>query len=410
MKKKICSKILTIFLIFSGILSFSSCGKKVKPAELEALHQMQDVVFELVCYSLTGRCNLEKPEMYYNPPNITLLANYPVYVNGEWIRAIEKYYPEKLTVIDCLSFYNPYDEKADWVDDLIIQVEEERIAQEITDMEDELTEGIYEPGEYEQQIEEALSEEKSEKYYVGKDSQLKIMEFDQEIFIPVHNEDSFVLIDATNGDVKRSYFDGEYRLLKKETWKANNANDAKLMEQEDYEFNEDEFRPCKKTVRSETKVNIYTYNDSGLVLHSENYDIVERTVKKKTVKEDVLIAVYDWTYNEDDKVETEICRQNFYDEDYKKIEYTFVKKHIYTYNDFGDEVDEDDKDNIPPDFEYYEDDVLKMKNKYSAEMGTYTSQVFFENDYSVKTYYEKYKRVKDVYTVGKKVKRIKEYE
>lgn len=388
----------------------SSCKNKVSESELAAIKQMQNVAFELVCYSLAGNCNLENPETYYYPKKIDMLANHLVYVNGEWMPAIEMYYPEKRTVIECSSFYNPYDETANWVDELLVQIEEERIAQELDEMEEELSEGTYDPGEYEQQIEEALDDEKETVDIVGKDNQLKMMEFDQEIFIPQRTEDSFILIEALNGDVKRSFFDSEYKLLRKETWKINSSSDSHLVEQEDYDFHEEEFRPFKKTVRSDTSVTIYSYNEAGLVEHSENYKIVERTVKKKTEKEDVLVSVYDWTYNDDEKVLTQISSTNYYDEEYKTVDYTFVKKYIYTYNDFSDELDEEDAEKIPPDFEYYENDVLKMKNKYSAELGTYTSQIFFENDFAVKTTYEKYKRVKDVYTVGKKVTRIKEYE
>lgn len=409
MKKNVCSKILNFLIILAVVVTFG-CNKTPSEAELSALHQMQEIVFEQVCYSLAGRCNLENPQDYYYPQSINILANHMVYKDGMWMPAIEMYFPEKRTIIECSSFYNPYDETTDWVDDLLIQVEEERIAQELDEMEEELSEGSYDLNEYEKQIEQALEENKESVDFVGKDNQLKISEFDNEIFIPQHNQDSFILIESSGNNVKRNFFDEKYKLLRTETWKINNSNDASLVEQEDYEFHEDEFQPFKKTVRTDSNLTLYKYNDFGLVEHSENFKIVERNIKKKTVKEEVLISVYDWTYTEDDKIASETCLTNYYDEEYKNLEYTFVKKHIYSYNDFSDVLEQEDAEKIPPDFEYYENDILKMKNKYSAELGTYTSQIFFENDFAVKTTYEKYKRVKDVYTEGKKVTRIKEYE
>ena len=51
-----------------------------------------------------------------------------------------------------------------------------------------------------------------------------------------------------------------------------------------------------------------------------------------------------------------------------------------------------------------------MRNKYSLEKGTYTSQIFFDENMSVKTYYEKGVRVKETFMNGNKVMREKLYE
>ena len=82
------------------------------------------------------------------------------------------------------------------------------------------------------------------------------------------------------------------------------------------------------------------------------------------------------------------------------MDYSFAKKYTYSYN--GDE--------IPPDFLYYENGVLKMQNKYSTTKGTYTSRIYFDDDFSVKTYYENELRVKDTYYSGNKILREKLYE
>ena len=51
-----------------------------------------------------------------------------------------------------------------------------------------------------------------------------------------------------------------------------------------------------------------------------------------------------------------------------------------------------------------------MRNKYSSKKGSYTSQIFFEDDFSVKTYYIEEKKVKEIYYLGDSVLRIKNYE
>ena len=60
--------------------------------------------------------------------------------------------------------------------------------------------------------------------------------------------------------------------------------------------------------------------------------------------------------------------------------------------------------------QYSENGILKLRNKYSDQKGTYTSQVFFDDGFSVKTYYENNARVKEVYYSGNKVMREKIYE
>ena len=51
-----------------------------------------------------------------------------------------------------------------------------------------------------------------------------------------------------------------------------------------------------------------------------------------------------------------------------------------------------------------------MKNKYSIEKGNYTSQVFFDDDFNVKTYYENDIKVKEVYSLGENILRVKNYD
>lgn len=421
MNKKAAINTGKAFLILFVLLSqiFTGCGKKNEEEIRRIAGIINDISFEMARYSLTGVTDNPEVKKLFYPKELDLYAGRSYWKNCKHYYAIERYFPGKIGIIEGSLFYNPYDEKADWVEDLVIRVEEERIAGEILAMEDALEEAEYVPEEYSEQIERALSDEIETISRVGRDNKLKIMEYDNEIFMPQEREDCFVTIDSDGNLIKRSYFDAEYRLVKKEYWKINNHSDGKLTESEEFVFDEESYRPKEKSYRNEDGFTKTEYNEDGLAIHSVEYKTVERkkeskkTRKVKTTNEDVITAEYNWSYNEDNKIDTQLCTLFFYDEEYKTLEYSFVKKYLYMYNDFAadksDSGDDENKD-IPPDFEYYENDVLKMKNKYTAELGTYTSQVYFENDFTVKTYYEKYKKVKDVYAVGKVVKRVKKYE
>lgn len=402
------------FLIGLGalMLMFPGCSKQDPEYVKKVSKVINDFSFEAACYSLTGKCDNEAAKKIFYPKQLDLYAGRSYWENGICYYAIEHYFPEKIGVIESLLFYNPYDEKADWVEELVIAVEEERIAGEILAMEDALEEAEYVPEDLNAEIEKALSDEIETVSRIGKDNKLRIMEYDQEIFIPQETDENFITIDSDGNLIKRSFYDSQYRLVKKEYWQINSHSDGKLKESEEYVFGEEGYRPVQKSYRTEERFTNTDYNDAGQAIHSKEYKTVEfkkeskKTGKVKTTTQDVVTAEYTWNYNSDGKIQEQLCTLYFYDESYNNLEYSFVKKYIYMYNDFETDEDED----IPPDFEYYENDVLKMKNKYTAELGTYTSQVYFENDFAVKTYYEKYKKVRDVYTSGKIVKRVKKYE
>ena len=51
-----------------------------------------------------------------------------------------------------------------------------------------------------------------------------------------------------------------------------------------------------------------------------------------------------------------------------------------------------------------------MHNKYSVEKGNYTSHIYFDDNLSVKAYYEDYIHVRDVYYRSGNIIREKVYE
>ena len=65
----------------------------------------------------------------------------------------------------------------------------------------------------------------------------------------------------------------------------------------------------------------------------------------------------------------------------------FTKRQNYSYK-----KDEE----IPPDYEYYENGELKIKTTYTTKT-EYTTQVFFDDSFSVITYYDDGKKLRDEY-------------
>ena len=105
-------------------------------------------------------------------------------------------------------------------------------------------------------------------------------------------------------------------------------------------------------------------------------------------------------YDKDGNIIQNEKTEYFYNQNFSVLTEQFSRKYVYKINE----------DDFPPDFEYFENDVLKMRNKYSSQKGNYTSQVFFEDDFSVKTYYIEEKKVKEVYYSGESVLRVKNYD
>ena len=197
----------------------------------------------------------------------------------------------------------------------------------------------------------------------------------------------------TGNQVIRNFYDEKFRLTTKETWNIASVSNADLKQSEEYSYKGDNFSVSEKKISLKDSEIQVLYTDNGMISEKTTYELVkDKPYATSKIK---------YSYNEDDKVIQEISVSYKYNQNYTKIIESFKKKYIYKYN-------EDEE--IPADFEYFENNVLKMRNKYSVEKGNYTSQIFFEGGLSVKTYYEDYIRVKDVYSQNDKVIRVKEYE
>ena len=73
---------------------------------------------------------------------------------------------------------------------------------------------------------------------------------------------------------------------------------------------------------------------------------------------------------------------------------------VYKYNPTAENGQE-----IPPDVKYFENDILKSYERYSAVSGTYTQHYYFDNGISIKTWYVDNKKVREIIYQDDKVMR-----
>lgn len=344
---------------------------------------------------------------------------------------------------DTYDFYNPSDDTASWVESLLVRVEEERIAQELAEMEasrseyelnedEALSENETESSEEPEAVdgEENESEEESEelnpieKFFEeagegrvlsGKNDELRFYEFQNEIISPQIKEDGFVMIHSVDGNVIRSYYNKEYQLVKKEEWKIPSASNAKKEKTEEFIYSQENGKAVQK--------NIYTDDSEETVLY--NKEALPLTSKKFALSNNKKYQLFErsWAYDENKRViKDEKIEYTYKDSDFKNKSLLFSKKYEYEYNDElnenqnesetenNSESNSDKENDIPPDFKYYENNILKMQNKYTEEKGSYISWIYFDEKFSVKTYYEDDVRTKDEYYNDGKLFRTKIYE
>lgn len=328
-----------------------------------------------------------------------------------------------------IDLYNPALDDATWVESVFARIEEERIAEELRVMEESLEEYQIDDGselikadeeeestmnsesessevsemsdetndsqaeETLSEIEKFFSEEKEEVTKTGKNDLLSFYEFDNEIFTSQDSEGNHILVHSNKEKVNRFFYDDKYKLIKKEVWNIPSAFKAALEKTETYKYFENSKVVSEKDITGPYTVENVKYNNDGKTLSAEKYAVFE---EKEHITEKRLFS-----YDDDGNLLSDELKEYFYKaDDYKDLDYSFTKKYLYSYNDEG----------IPPDFKYFENGILKMHNKYSTEKGNFTSRIFFDEGLSVKSYYENYIRVRDVYYRNNSIIREKVYE
>ena len=335
------------------------------------------------------------------PDSLERLLNTPVIKDGGVYYVYELLFnnSNRIFLINSLyeNIYEPHSDNGLWVDDVITTMEEERLGKEIEAMENILNSEELHVDEKEnsEEIQEILKEIEST-VLRDNNNNLVSAEYEGEIFIPKQTKDGWIFIYSYDKTVKRFFYDSLYRCYKEEDWEIKQGENEKIVQTIETIYRGSSYIPLKKTTTTDKKYKDQIYNDKGYLLTEDNYKLVQNKEKDLTnkYKEYSLSLKYD---SENRVIESNIIEYKYIDD--KDLDYSFNKKYLYKYN----------KDDIPPDFDYYENEILKMSNKYNSKMN-YTSEIYFADGFSVSSIYEDNKLKKEIFTVYGKEERIKNYE
>lgn len=385
-----------LLVIFTGLFFFC-----------ENIFAENKPVFELIRFKLTDECDTDFIKVPYSkikvPEDLLLIfnRNYYDWESFEFVSVMDKYFHNEMSILQLSGYYIPENDSVLWMEDFIVSYQEEKIALEIENMDKETEE---ENSEINEEIEKAVSDAVPEAIRRTKDKTLSDMNYTDEIFMPTRIGENFVTISSTDKETIREFYDKNYRITKKEYWKISTVADSSIKRIEEFEYSEDNFKPIKKSVTENSTKEVQSFDNSGNVTQKIKYFLYKvENEEKETDPEYKIFIVEDrnWKYDSKNQVIEDKKTIYSYSEDYSKLEDTFEQKHVFVYN--RDE-------NIPADEEYYEDNVLKLKTKYSKVAGTYITNVYFDNNFTVRTYFENNVRVKEVFISNGEVLRVRNYE
>ncbi len=380
----------SFFFSFVLVLIFSSCYLK-KTEEKKKERTMSSYLYDLALKEYLNKISSKESESQ----NLVLknvenqLFTYTIQ-NGKNLFVIEKLYQNCISQIDCKKFYIGFD-NADYVEAIVLQSEESE--NDLDSLENNGENPLEDEESFDLQksknIEETLENSKLiEKLYIDRLNELKILEFEKELFIP--NDE--VIIEKNEKSVSKSYYDDLYRVIKKEHWSIGKLLDSKIIKTELFEYYDDTLVSKSKTEITEAEKKVSVFNKNGFVEKIEEYLIFEN--------QNYLISETNLSYDEKDRINEKTETKYIYDEEYKMKPTVNTKRFVY-HNKENEE--------LPADYEYFENDILKIKVVYSETKGNFTQEIFFDN-MSVKSFYEDNLLKKDIYYIDGVEKRVVNYE
>ena len=450
-------KLFFLLLILLGVMTVSCSRKKLSFSEKPT--QAQELIFQLAMKHRLGKAEQNVANLFY-PEKLDKFFFRHTLENGESLYLIEKYYPLCKGKIDCYSFNFPDFDSGSWVDSMLDSIEEERLASELLDLLENDME-VQSPIEEPAVTQEAQSEEnapsgdtlsaetdtesgtenpadtgngtsaeadgdqtasssETEETQNGETespdvppveviltdslNRLKSLEYGKEIFVPQSSSGQSVVIHSFGQKVVRNLYDSQFRLTKKETWTIAGIEDSKIEIQEEFFYEGKSEKADRRIVKSAEKELDIRYDKNGHAVQNKTYLI---SGENKLLKSEMK-----WTYDEDGNLVKEQGTEYEYadgvliNQRYKEQVYVHTKNAKKVKKSDSSNNDEDE---IPPVYEYYENGKLKIRTEHTSK-NDYTTKIYFEDDYVVTTYYVNNKKVKDVYTVGGIVKRTKTYD
>ena len=137
-----------------------------------------------------------------------------------------------------------------------------------------------------------------------------------------------------------------YRVIKKEHWSIGKLLDSKISKTELFEYYDDTLVSKSKTEITEAEKKVSVFNKNGFVEKIEEYSIFEN--------QNYLISETNLSYDEKDRINEKTETKYIYDEEYKMKPTVNTKRFVY-HNKENEE--------LPADYEYFENDILKIISK-----------------------------------------------
>lgn len=380
---------MSVFILLITVLTFSACSHKKKEIERpEPEEIVQKYIFERL---IEGKCSECFERLMFRK----------VFLQGGRSRYLfEELYPGCTGVMESQGFYSGECDNGSWVEKVLFSMEEQRLGDKVLSLLED--ESFVQPPVLNDTEEKDVDEEPVEKRLLDANNRLKSMKFGSEYFIPVRKDTESVFVHYSNNKAVRFFYDEQFRLVKKELWHMVSVEDSGLTGTERYEYKDSSIYPFRKIIENENSGIVSNLNENGLVIRAEKYVYEKQEDKDEPKKKTVSIISYE--YDQKDRLVTEQTIDFIYDG--AKLKKRLGKKQVFIYH--PDKPDGEDSD-IPPDYRYYEDNVLRTSTEYT-EKDKYSTLIIFDETNSVRTYYENYVKVKDVYLSGGQEKRVKVYE
>lgn len=252
--------------------------------------------------------------------------------------------------------------------------------------------------------ENILKDEEVQKefFLIDKNGKLNLYSNDDEIFFPQIEENFTVLTSVNKKIITRSFYDETGRFCKQEDWKNSTEENPILIKKTLYEYEENNLSPTKKIIIENDFQTEIEYDEKENPKKNKKFYILKNQKTEEEIEtKNILLTQTDYFYNSKNKVEKEFIKDFSYSEDYKILQSSLEKEFVYFYRN---------QEEIPADYDYFENGILRIRNLYTNEKGNYTSQVFFDENYSVKTYYNNNLKTKDIYILNGIVVRENIYE
>lgn len=367
-----------LFLILIFCLSISGCSQKKVELKKEYNKDNVDFIFQQMLYKKYGKCSLPEPEKFYLSDFAYRLFTKKIITSEGEILLFEKYNPEFAGLFESSFFYDPSSDNGSYVEKAINYSDLEALIGNI--------DSSFDQDSFED-FDEDVFDQNKEIRLLDKDEKLRILKFESELFIPQSIGENLVFINSGKKYIRRNVYDDQFRLITAEKWN-NDEKNLKRIAVENYTYFPDSVKINTKEILTDKQTEKFTYNLDGLVEKQELYNVsIVKNQRKET-----FVHSYSWNYDSQKRItyegEVEIISG-------KRV--SSSTSYIYR------------KDGVKPDTDYYENGVLKIRNRYTSN-SNYSTTTYFEDEMYVQTFYENYKKVREIYYIGDLVLRENVYE